>query len=301
MNRKPLGQLTPVIEDFAASLTAKISELIEYDAIEKFADPLPQLVMAHILDLPQRVIPLLAELLADFTLVFDTATLDLYDKINRRIIGALDLLKASIVTAKAGTEESALTVIYDATSGPESQRLTDAASLTLFAYRVGAETTIGLLGLLIRTVIKQSKLRQAVRENPTVAPTVVSEVLRLESNVQRSSRICTVTREIGGKTIAAGDRLMLLLGAANRDPAAFAAPDSVQLDPRNVPDVAFGAGHHFCLGASLARLEGRIALEQFARLPEVEQAGEETWYSGRAVRRLTSLPVRVRRPVSSGL
>ena len=60
---------------------------------------------------------------------------------------------------------------------------------------------------------------------------------------------------------------MLLLGAANRDPVAFPEPDDLRVDRRAFPDVAFGEGHHFCLGASLARLEGRIALEQFLRLP----------------------------------
>ena len=86
---------------------------------------------------------------------------------------------------------------------------------------------------------------------------------------------------------------MLLLGAANRDPAAFPEPDDLRVDRRALPDVAFGEGHHFCLGASLARLEGRIALEQFLRLPPIEQAGHEKWYPGRAIRRLISLPVRV--------
>ena len=86
---------------------------------------------------------------------------------------------------------------------------------------------------------------------------------------------------------------MLLLGAANRDPAAFPEPDDLRVDRRALPDVAFGEGHHFCLGASLARLEGRIALEHFLRLPPVKQAGDEEWYDGRSIRRLTRLPVRV--------
>ena len=296
MNRKGLSQLEPVIESFAASLSSKLLGRYEYDAIKEFADPLPQFVMAHILDLPMSDVPILSEVLADLTLLFDITRMDVINCVNRNVITALDLLKGRIVEAIDGSAETALSIIYEATSGSETERLANAAALTLFAYRVGAETTIGLVGFLIRTLIKKPALRRMVRENLALASTIVSEVLRLESNPQRSWRVARITRVIGGQTIAAGERLMLLLGAANRDPAAFAEPDTLSLVGRNVPDVAFGGGSHFCLGASLARLEGRIALEQFVQLPAVEPAGEESWFPGRAIRRLTRLPVRAMGP-----
>src|SRR5262249_4999186 len=154
------------------------------------------------------------------------------------------------------------------------ERLADAAALTLFAYRVGAETTIGLVGFLIRTLVKKPALRQMVRENLALASTIVSEVLRLESHV-RVVRVARTTRAVGGQTIAAGGRVWLFLGGANGDPAALAEPATLSLVGGNVRDVVFGGGPHFCLGASLARLEGRIALEQFVQLPAVEPAGEE--------------------------
>jgi cytochrome P450 len=270
--------------------------LSEYDAIEQFADPLPQLVMAHILDLPLSDVPILSELLGQLTLIYDTVPLHVYDNISRRIIVALDLLKERIAEANRGSVETALSIIYDATSGSEVERIGDAAALTLFTLRAGAETTIGLIGLMIRTLIQNAELYHMVRKDPTLAPTIVSEVLRLESNVQRSVRIGRTSRVIGGKSIEAGQPLMLLLGAANRDPAAFAEPDGLSLAGRNAPDVAFGGGHHFCLGASLARVEGRIALQEFVQLPPLEQSGEETWYPGRVIRRLTQLPVRVIEP-----
>jgi cytochrome P450 len=293
MNRTALSRLEPVIDDLASSLAFKLSRLSEYDAIAEFADPLPQYVMAHILGLPSADVPVLSELLAQFTLIFDPTTLDVYDTVNRKLGTALDLLKSRIAEAAAGTAESGLSILYDGTSGPESQRLADAAATALFTYRVGAETTVGLIGLLIRRLIQQPRLGQMARENPSLVPNIVSEVLRLESNVQRSWRIAREARVIGARTIQPGERVMLLLGAANRDPAAFAEPDELRVDRPAVADVAFGGGHHFCLGASLARLEGRIALEQFLRLPPIEQAGDEKWYHGKAIRRLTRLPVRI--------
>jgi cytochrome P450 len=159
---------------------------------------------------------------------------------------------------------------------------------------------MGLVGLIIHTLLEQPRLCGLARETPALAPVIVSEILRLESNVQRSLRICRERRVVGGTTIEPGERVLLLIGAANRDPAAFPYPDDVALQKRPTPDVSFGAGSHFCLGASLARLEGRIALEHFLRLPAVEREAEERWYPGRSIRRLIELPVRVVEPASNG-
>ena len=127
-------------------------------------------------------VPVLSELLAHLTLIFDPTTLDVYDTVNRKVSTALDLLKSRIAEAAGSTEESGLSILYGGTSGPETQRLADAAATALFAYRVGSETTTGLIGLLIRTLIQQ-QLRQMACEKPSLVPTIVSEVLELESDV----------------------------------------------------------------------------------------------------------------------
>ena len=152
---------------------------------------------------------------------------------------------------------------------------------------------MAMISFLFRALLERPWLRQKIRDDPTFAQTTVSEVLRLESIVQRPLRVCTQTRMIGGKTIQSGDRIMLLLGSANRDPAAFAAPDDLNIEQKARPHVAFGEGHHYCVGASLAQLEGRIALEHLVKLPPIERAGDEKWFAGQTIRRLTRLPVRV--------
>src|SRR5262249_38922360 len=113
MNRKMLSQLEPVIKDFAGSLSSKLLGRSEYDAIEEFADPLPQFVMAHILDLPLSDVPILSELLAQLTLILNMTTMDALDRVNRNITVALDLLKGRIVEAKGSSTETALSNIYD--------------------------------------------------------------------------------------------------------------------------------------------------------------------------------------------
>jgi cytochrome P450 len=293
VNQRPLSQLESVIGEFASFLISKLFAATEYDAIREFAEPLPQYVMADILGLPLSDVPVLGGLLAKLTLSFDVMTLDFYDELNGQVMAALNLLERRIEEAAAQKARSGLSIIYDGTSGPKKQRIEDAAATALFAFRVGAETTIGLIGLLIGTLIQRPQLYQTVRGDLSLAPALVSEVLRLESSVQRVVRVCRKSRVIGNETIKEGERVLLLLGAANRDPIAFTEPNALNLQRETGSDVAFGAGHHFCLGASLARLEGRIALEYFLRLPQVAAAGNEEWYAARSIRRLTRLPVRV--------
>jgi cytochrome P450 len=134
-------------------------------------------------------------------------------------------------------------------------------------------------------------------KDPSLVDVIVAEVARLESPVQRVVRIASRDMALGGQRIAKGERVVLMLGAANRDPAVF--PRASELDPGrgNPENVAFGGGKHFCLGTSLARLEARIALGHILRMPHrLRLAGREKWYGGKTIRRLLSLPVQRREP-----
>jgi cytochrome P450 len=290
VNRTPLTQLEPVIDQFAADLASKFSAGTDFDIISEYADPLPQYVMAHILGLPQADVPVLGELLADFTLTFDIASLDVYDRLNRKVLAALSLIRLRIEEALKADPESPLAFIYSQTS--DADRLQGAAAIALFAYRVGAETTTGLIGLSIYTLLCRPDLYRAVQTDRSIIPAYVAEVLRLESNVQRVVRICNKARVFRDTTINEGDRVLLLIGAANRDPDSYSNPNDLRMRRSEEADLVFGSGHHFCIGASLARLEGRIALERFSQLPQVELAGQGDWYDGRSIRRLVKLPVR---------
>jgi cytochrome P450 len=160
-------------------------------------------------------------------------------------------------------------------------------------YRVGAETTIGLLGTLIRALIDHPGLIDGLEERGCL-DRFISELLRTESNVQRVGRIAKHNCTVADVEIKAGQRLLLLVGAANRDPKVFCAPETITTAEKRSAHLAFGAGDHYCLGASLAQMEARVALETLLDTGFLERAGEELWYLGKTVRRLTSLPVRLR-------
>lgn len=284
MNRMPLSRLEPVVVALADGLMDRLPADGRFDVVGAFADPLPQMVMAHILDLPQADVPRLAALLAEATRVFDSADLKALDAIERGMREATELVVARMGDAP---ESSGLGMIR---AGADT--IEDAAAQALFLYRVGSETTIGMAALIFRTLMDRPDVAERLRADPSLIPFFVSEILRLESSVQRSVRVGQADKRIGGQLIAAGDRVMLLLGAANRDPEGFEEPDSLRLERRG-PDVAFGAGAHSCIGIALSHIEGRVAVERYLRHLPAVRAGEEEWYVGRTIRRLTRLPVQV--------
>jgi cytochrome P450 len=165
--------------------------------------------------------------------------------------------------------------------------------LSVFTLVAGHETTVSLLSTGLRTLLEDESLRQTVSSDPAVVPTVVEELLRLEAPIQFSPRLAREDLVLRGRTIPKGSIVMLHIGAANRDPEAFADPDIVRLDRAGARHLSFAWGPHFCLGAPLARAEAAVALPRvLARFPDLEvMPGSATWRESMAIRGLTELRV----------
>jgi cytochrome P450 len=135
----------------------------------------------------------------------------------------------------------------------------------------GNETTTKLIASLMRTLVENPDAMVALRANPALADQVVDEVLRLETPVQGLYRQANVDTEVGGCPISAGSHLWVLYASANRDERKFPEPDLVDLTRTNVKQhLAFSQGPHYCIGAALARSEGRIAVQALlARLGDI--------------------------------
>jgi cytochrome P450 len=133
----------------------------------------------------------------------------------------------------------------------------------------GHETLTALISSMALLLARDPGLAGRLRTEPALGPTMVEETLRYYSPVKGMTRTTTRDVELGGQPIPAGARLLVLFGAANRDPVRFSCPGSFDLDRTNTSEhVAFGRGVHACIGAPLARLEALVALEQIAsRLP----------------------------------
>ena len=172
------------------------------------------------------------------------------------------------------------------------------AFILLFA---GFETTINLVGNGYFALLTHPEQRDRLLADPALLPNAVEELLRYDGPVEFGTwRFTTEPITVGGVAIPAGEPVLAVLAAADRDPSRFDAPDELDLGRAATGHVALGHGIHFCIGAPLARLEGRIAFERLlARYPDAALARPpETLrrHSGLIMRGLYELPVRLELP-----
>jgi cytochrome P450 len=156
----------------------------------------------------------------------------------------------------------------------------------------GHENSTSLIGNGAAMLLELPDIRAELAQDSSRWPAAIEELMRLVSPNQFIRRQAREDVILGEQTIRAGDAVLLILAAANRDPEAFPEPDRFVLDRPNRQTVALGHGIHYCLGAPLARLEGRIALQTvFERWPAVRQAGDLVYANNFNVRLLHSFPV----------
>jgi cytochrome P450 len=149
--------------------------------------------------------------------------------------------------------------------------LQEVTTIVLILLVAGHETTTNLLGNAFRRLLTERHAWEEICRNPSLIPNAIEEVLRFDSSIVTWRRKTTQAVEIGGVSVPAGANLLLLLGAANRDPTVFPGPDRFDIHRQNAKEhLSFGHGPHFCLGAPLGRLEARVVLEELsARLPSL--------------------------------
>lgn len=155
----------------------------------------------------------------------------------------------------------------------DGERLSDREVMAFLFLMIiaGNETTTKLLGNALYWIWRNPDQRRLLREGPDMIPRWVEETLRYDNSSQALARTLTTDVELHGRTLRAGDKVLLLIGAANRDERVFPDPDRFDLLRDHSESLSFGKGTHFCLGASLARLEGRVALEAVQRrFPDFE-------------------------------
>ena len=173
----------------------------------------------------------------------------------------------------------------------DAQQVISFASLMLAA---GSETTTNLIGNALLALSQSPEQLARVQDDPKLIPGVVEEALRYDSPIQLVMRIATQDTELGGVAIRKGSIVAPLIASANRDERHFDDPDRFDVDRPTPAHLAFGFGNHFCIGASLARLEGSIALEMIlTRLPGLEILSQGVERHGSfLVRGPTALPLR---------
>jgi cytochrome P450 len=163
----------------------------------------------------------------------------------------------------------------------------------LLLFVAGHETTVNLIGNGLLALLRHPAELRRLREHPALIESAVEELLRYDGPAQRTGRMTNTAVVIGGTAIPEGALVLGMIGAANRDPAVFPDPDRLDVGRADNRHLGFGWGIHFCLGASLARLETQAAIGTVVRrLPKLALATPDVQWRGVSVLRgLTALPV----------
>ena len=164
----------------------------------------------------------------------------------------------------------------------------------ILLFGAGHETTVNLIGNGLLALHRNPDQLRLLRNDPSLAPNAVEELLRYDSSVQVTGRTTLEdVDEIGGIPLAKGQSVVCLLGSANRDPAVYADPDKLDIRRTDIRPLSFGGGIHYCVGAQLARLEGEIAINTLLRrLPNlrIDDIEHPDWRQTFVLRGLNKLP-----------
>lgn len=175
---------------------------------------------------------------------------------------------------------------------------TEVISMVLLLLIAGHETTSGLMGNALLALFRNPEQRTKLLEQPDLAKNAVEELLRYDSPIQATDRTALADFEVGGKTIKAGDIILVLFGAANRDPAQHDDPERLAIDRDGPRPISFGHGVHHCVGSALARLEAVTVIPAFVNAFPRYQVDEADiqWRRSTTFRGPKVLPVRLGSP-----
>jgi cytochrome P450 len=289
------GPIAGIVDDLIDAMAARAGAG-EIDLIADFAYPLPALVIARILGLPDADVAHFKGWSDDLAAFVGSAQATA-DKYARAIRGVADMDRyfRAIVRERRGAAPredviGALIAAEESGRALSEDELVATAILVLFA---GHETTTNLIGNGMIALLGQPDALAALRASPDLAECAVEELLRFDSPAASVSRVARADMMLGGRAIRAGDRLFLMLNAANRDPEAFADPDRLDLARDPNPHLAFGYGPHYCVGAPLARLEARVAFQRLlARFSGIRLAEARLdWSDNLVLRGVRRLPL----------
>jgi cytochrome P450 len=286
-----VAAMREAITHLADELCDPLSGTIEF--VDAVAFPFPVTVIGELLGIPAADRAMFQPLVREWTSVLEILNplaVDSADAAAIEIQGYLHDLVRARRARPADDLISALVAVEDNEHQLTETELVTMAALILAA---GFETTTGLLANGFLTLLDTTDQADRLRREHGLAKTAVEELLRYDAPVQiLYGRTATEDMVVGGLPVRPGQRLINLLGAANRDPRQFSEPDELRLDRDEGPGLSFGGGIHHCLGAALARLEAQVMLPLLLeRFPRAALAGEPLRRSGLMLRGYTSLPV----------
>ncbi|MFJ3090920.1 cytochrome P450 [Streptomyces sp. NPDC086838] len=292
---RTVEQLVPTVRRLAAGLVDDFVEQGGGDLLSAVAEPLPVAVIAEMLGIPESdrapLRPWSAAICGMFELNPSEATARAAVRASLEFSAYLRELIAERRANPGPDLISALVAAHD-----EGERLTEQemVSTCVLLLNAGHEATVNTTVNGWWTLLRHPGQLAALRADHGLLPTALEELMRYDTPLQMFERWVLDDIEIDGKVIPRGSEVALLFGSANRDPARFTEPGTLDLARRENPHITFGAGIHFCLGAPLARVELAASFGELLRkAPGLRLAAEPEWNPGYVIRGLKELRVEV--------
>ncbi|MBY6388852.1 cytochrome P450 [Rhodococcus erythropolis] len=278
----------PMIDELAAKLVGEVLDAPGCDVVQRLTIPMPMLLIAHMLGVPDGD-------LNEFRRWSEATVQATEVELSRRgimsltssITGIRDIHRYFRNQFAVGGLKGSDTILGKLLDENAGGSISD-DELFFFAFLLllaGNETTTNLLGGMFDMFARRPETFDMIRANHDLIPMAVEELLRFYSPVQGLYRTARTDYQVGDVTIPAGARVLLCIGAANRDPQVFDDPDEFRVDRNPTEHMAFGFGAHLCLGAQLTRMEARAVLRELAtRVDRIEVIGQPRWSTNSTLR-----------------
>ena len=296
---RSINALRPNVEALTAWLIERIGERPEFDFIADFAGPLPALVIMDMLGVPRGELDRLKHLSDEMALFIGSArdTAGKYERAQAATREMAEIFRRLIAERRAEPKRDLLSELVHLEEDGDRLSEDELVAMCVLLLFAGHETTTHHITNGLAALMRFPAEMDRLRSNPGLAPAAVEELLRYDGPIGAQVRIVQEEQIFHGRAFKPGDRVFLMMNAANRDERAYPDPDRVDLERHGVPHLTFGFGAHICLGFPLARLEGQLALPAvLARWRPIEPAAERPeWMDSMVLRGMKAFPVSVRR------
>jgi len=274
---KATARLEEGMHQTARDLAAEVVAQDVVDVSAAFARPMPTIIFSRLAGFPEKDWPKFDQWVDD--IIYErTVDPDRARRASQDVMDYFDVL----LTERSGDTSTDDLVGHLLNVEMSGRKLThdELLSYCYLLFLAGLDTTAWAIRSSLWFLAQHPTEQSALRENPDMIPTAAEEFLRTLSPVQAMARTCKADVEVGGEQIRAGERVVLVFGAGNRDPEVYDDPDEIIIDRENNRHLAFGGGIHRCLGSNLGRRELIVALEEFlAAVPEFSLANpNEQWH-----------------------
>ncbi|HEU4793903.1 MAG TPA: cytochrome P450 [Nitrolancea sp.] len=286
--------MRPHIQQIVDGLLNQVQANGRMDVIRDLAFPLPSTVIAEMLGVPsedrEQFRGWSSDIIGISSMIIDP---DRAVRAQNSILAMMEYFRQIVAQRRKSPRDDLISAMIAAEDQGKFLSDEELLSNCVLLLEAGHETTTNLIGNGLLALLRHPDQLRTLRENPSLIGTAIEELLRYDSPVQLTGRVATEDLEIGDKRISQGDTVILLFGAANRDPAQFPDPNILDLYRRENRHLSFGQGIHYCLGSPLARIEGQLAITTvLRRCPGLELTGEPLeWRQAVSLRGLTAFPV----------